>query len=111
MIDHSLYPDVAGPDDLPDVLDTDEARADYVQRVCGAWDFDVYPERETFETLRDWRDVFDHFPLAHSPAYHEFRRRFGWPPVPVVRNPMVRLTYEALDRAEGREPDECAQWV
>ena len=111
MIDHSLYPDVAHPDDLPDVLETDEDRADYVLRVCGAWDFDIYPEPETFATLREWREVFDRFPLAHSPAFHEFRRRFGWPAVPVVGGETARMTYEALDRAEGREPDECLRWV
>ncbi len=101
-IDHSVYPDV---DELPDALDTKYQKADYIQRICAAWDFDVFPEPDTFRLLRGWQDVFDEFPMNESPAYHTFRRLFGWPDVPMQRNPFVRLTHEVLDRAEGRGPD------
>lgn len=65
-MDSSLYPDMDSP---PLELKTDEERADYVARVCAAWDFGVLPERETFEMLRGWKDVFARFPIEDSPAY------------------------------------------
>ncbi len=48
-------------------------RADYVHRVCAAWDFGIVPEVLTFRLFRAWRDIFDRYPLPHSPAYHAFR--------------------------------------
>jgi hypothetical protein len=107
-IDQSLYPEYADP---PETLGTQEERADYVHRVCSAWDFDIYPERDTFALLRTWKDVFDRFPMPESPAYHTFRQIFGWEDVPLVKNPHVRLTYEILDRLEGREPDPFVRLV
>lgn len=104
-IDYSVYPDVSDASELPDALVTMEDKADYIERICAAWDFDIYPERETFALLRTWKDVFDRFPMPESPAYHTFRRLFAWEDVPFVRNPTVRLTHEILDRLEGREPD------
>ncbi len=76
-MDRSVYPDVETPVQLVDEYD----RADYVARICGAWDFDLLPTRETFIMLRGWRDVFDRFPLPDSPAYAAFRTIFGWPPI------------------------------
>ncbi len=105
-LDLSVYPDV-DPSELPERLDTDAQKADYVERICSSWDFDVYPEPATFALLRDWKTVFDNYPLAHSPAYHTFRRLFGWEDVPFEKNDFVRLTHEVLDRAEGRGPDPC----
>ena len=34
-LDHSVYPDL---DELPTRLDSMEAKADYVHRICSAWD-------------------------------------------------------------------------
>ena len=107
-IDYSVYPDVS---ELPEILATEEQKADYIHRLCAAWDFDIYPEKETFTLLRGWKEVFDRYPIPESPAYHTFRQIFGWEDVPLVRNASVRLTYEILDRLEGREPDACLRFV
>ncbi|GAB4464987.1 MAG: hypothetical protein OHK0029_35330 [Armatimonadaceae bacterium] len=107
-LDHSVYPDV---DDLPSELVSDDEKADYLHRICSAWDFDIYPEQETFALLRTWKDIFDRYPIPESPAYHTFRQIFGWESVPIVPNPAVRLTYEIFDRLEGREPDPCLRFV
>lgn len=109
-IDHSLFPDVAMP---PVELHTPEEKADYLHRVCAAWDAKLHPEPETFELLRTWQDIFDHFPLPYSPAYHAFREWFGWPlgPAPDSSLPLSRLTYEDRDYREGREKDPCEGMV
>ena len=104
-IDHSLYPDTAAPEDLRDEL----VAADYVQRVCGAYDFGIVPSDPVLDTLRGLRAVFDHFPLPASPAYHALRRLFGWPEVPSL--PPMRLRYELFDLREGRGPDPCLNFV
>ncbi|WP_156427154.1 hypothetical protein [Leptolyngbya sp. NIES-2104] len=52
-------------------------QADYVARICGAWDFGIIPTPETFLLFSTWREVFDGFPLLHSPAYAAFRSGFG----------------------------------
>jgi len=108
-IDHSVYPDV---DDPPDRLETDYDRADYIQRICAAWDFHILPEPQTFELFAGWKDIFDRFPLAISPAYHAFRAWFGWEPVAVpsgLTGPMPY--YVRLDRLEGRPPDPCENMI
>ena len=104
-IDHSLYPDTAAPDDLRD----ERVAADYVQRVCGAYDFGIVPSAAVLATLRGLRPVFDRFPLPASPAYHALRRLFGWPAVQSV--PPARLRYELFDLREGRAPDPCIALV
>src|SRR3989442_11548851 len=100
-IDHSLSPDTAAPDDLRDEL----VAADYVQRVCGAYDFGIVPSAAVLDTLRGLRAVFDHFPLPALPAYHALRRLFGWPAIQSV--PPARLRYELFDLREGRAADPC----
>lgn len=100
-IDHSVYPDLDVP---PQRLATPEERADYVHRICAAWDFGIVPERETFALFRAWREVFDRFPLPHSPAYHAFRSWFGWPRA--QKGTLLETTAERLDRREGRS-DPC----
>jgi len=108
-IDHSVYPDV---DEPPVALETPEARADYVHRVCAAWDFHIHPEPETFELFSHWRDVFDRFPLPASPAYHAFRAWFGWEPLDVSPNLAGPTPYYVhLDRIEDRPPDPCEQLI
>lgn len=104
-IDPTVYPDLQQP---PTRLDAIEDRADYVHRVCAAWDFRIHPDRETFALFSQWREVFDRFPLPLSPAYHTFRWWFGWPPVELplgLRGPLPY--YERLDEREGRAPDPC----
>jgi hypothetical protein len=105
VIDQSLYPDR----EPPRSLDAAEDKADYLARVCGAFDFGISPEAATLDLLRGWREVFDRFPLAHSPAYHALRALFGWAPVDsltFLREPLYRV----LDAEEGRE-DGCEDRV
>jgi hypothetical protein len=105
MIDHSVYPDL---DDPPDRLETAEQKADYLARVCGAWDFGFPPTIATLALMGDWRDVFDRFPLRHSPSYAAFRSIFGWEPIPGAS--LLRARYEEIDAREGRQ-DPCADEV
>ncbi len=98
MIDHSVYPDVRHGDDFEDDYD----RADYVHRICTAWDFGVPPEAYTVTLLRNWRDVFDHFPIAPSPAYHAFRAHFGWPAL-TMELCVAPAHWETLDALEDRQ--------
>ena len=51
-LDHSVYPDM---DEPPAVLETDEAKADYVHRICAAWDYGVIPTRKPSRSLPDGR--------------------------------------------------------
>lgn len=106
-IDHSVYPEF---DEPPDVLETDFDKADYVHRVCTAWDFYIHPEAETFELFRGWKDIFDRFPVPTSVGYHTFRMIFGWEP---VANPFPGFTpqWEILDGLEGRGPDPCESMI
>lgn len=108
-IDQSVYPDLdVPPIDLPD----DFAKADYLHRVCTAWDFGVVPERAAFDLFGNWRSIFDRFPVVCSPAYHALRATFGWEPVarpPELHAPTLR--WEHLDRIEGRGPDPCENLI
>ena len=109
FIDQSVYPD---RDEPPAVLDTVEAKADYVHRICSAWDYGVHPEPETFTLLARWKDTFDRHPIPTSPAYHAFRAWFGWEPSPVPPGllfPIPRWVH--LDRLEGRDEDPCAGMI
>jgi hypothetical protein len=76
VIDPSVYPDVEHENEFEDGYD----RADYVQRICAACDFGVPPDRDTVALFRDWRDVFDRFPIPDSPSYHALRAHFAGPP-------------------------------
>lgn len=108
-IDGSVYPDLDPP---PASLDTPEEKADYVHRVCAAWDYGVPPSDETIRLFAGWREVFDRFPCITSPAYHAIRLWFCWPPVPVspgLHPPTPR--YREYDRLEGRGEDPCEGWI
>jgi hypothetical protein len=106
MLDHSVYPDVCP---APDELSTLADRADYVHRICSAFDFGVFPERADWERFASWQDVFDTFPLPHSPAYHTFRARYGWPAVPRGTSGLMP-GWRAQDLREGRI-DPCESTV
>lgn len=108
-IDQSVYPEL---DDPPEALDTVEDRADYIQRICAAWDFYVHPEPETFALFSKWKEIFDRFPLPTSPAYHAFRAWFGWDAVLVPAGlPPPTPLYVHLDRLEGRDEDPCSSMI
>lgn len=106
MIDYSVFPDV---DELPTDFSSLEAKADYLTRVCGAWDFGMVPTLETFELFATWQDAFDRFPLTTSAAYAAFRSWYGWSPIP--GDPPLLADYERLDRWEGRTKDPCFHLV
>jgi hypothetical protein len=97
-LDGSVYPDREPPSDLQ----TLEEKADYLARICGAFDNGVGPETYTLKLLSNWKDVFDRFPLKGSPAYHALRSYFGWEPVERLRW-FGTPAYIKLDRMEGRE--------
>jgi hypothetical protein len=108
-LDHSVFPDL---DELPDELPDSAARADYVQRICTAWDFGIHPDQQTFALFSAWREIFDRFPSLTSPGYHAMRAWFGWPALPYpkgVVGPTPRWAH--LDRIEGRDDDPCEQLV
>jgi hypothetical protein len=109
FIDSSVYPDV---DEPPTVLETLEAKADYVHRICSAWDYGVHPEPETFALFACWKDVFDRYPIPLAPAYHAFRAWFHWEPYPRppgLLPPIPRWVH--LDRLEEREADPCERMI
>lgn len=100
-LDHSLYPDTAPPSGPLSI----EEKADYLDRVCAAFDHGVVPEDETLRELRTWKDVFDRFPVSGSSAYHALRACYGWEAVeqaPFFQQPV----YLKFDRLEGRS-DSC----
>jgi len=101
VIDHSVYPDIEHADGFDDDFD----RADYIHRICTAWDFGVPPEPYTVDLFRDWHDVFDRFPIVTSPAYHAFRAYFRWPAVPIETS-LSTAQWELLDKLEDRD-DPC----
>jgi hypothetical protein len=108
-LDQSVYPEM---DEPPSVLETVEAKADYVHRICSAWDYGVQPAPDTFELLATWKEVFDRFPVLTSPAYHTFRAWFRWDPLPFPVNvspPTPR--YMHLDRQERRDEDPCERMI
>lgn len=105
IIDTSLYPDR----EPPSRLEAPEEKADYLHRVCGAFDYGLPPTGDTLKELRHWKDVFDRFALPASPAYHTLRSLYGWeeaPRLPYLGKPH----YQVLDELEGRS-DDCEWWV
>ncbi len=108
-VDESVYPEMDNP---PVVLETAEDKADYVHRICTAWDYGVHPEPETFTLLAGWKDVFDRYPVLTSPAYHAFRAWFRWESFPFPANiPLPTPRYVHLDRLEGRDDDPCERMI
>lgn len=95
-IDGSVYPDL---DRVPTELKTDSDRADYVHRVCGAWDHGIPPTDATVKLFSGWKRIFDDFPIAGSASYHAFRSLNGWEPVGAD---LMEAGFERSDRREGR---------
>jgi hypothetical protein len=105
IIDRSVYPDVQPPAGLVRF----EERADYLHRICAAFDFGIIPEESDWTEFAGCREVFDRFPLPDSPRYHTFRQWYGWEPVPVERRPGIPA-WKAADQREGRV-DPCEDMV
>jgi chromosome condensin MukBEF complex kleisin-like MukF subunit len=81
-IDGSLYPDT----EVPETLDTVEARIDFISRLCSAWDFGILPYLETIKEIRkeDWRTAVDECRLLTSPTYHLLREWHDLEPLPYL---------------------------
>jgi hypothetical protein len=108
-VDGSVYPDLDAP---PRSLDSSEDRADYVHRICAAWDYGVQPDAATVALFSGWKDVFDRFPIVTSPAYHAIRLWFGWAPVAAPAGLHQAIPrYVEYDRIEGRRADPCEEWI
>ena len=105
IIDRSVYPDV----EPPTALTSPEARADYLHRICAAFDFGIFPEETDWATFAEWKEIFDRFPLSDSPGYHAFRHWYGWEPVPVQKR-LGTPPWKVADLHEGRE-DGCEEMV
>lgn len=104
-IDTSLYPDERAPSDLSD----ERVAADYVHRVCGAYDFGIPPSPGVVATLRMLRPIFDKYPVSGSIGYHALRRWFGWEELASPVPPVLRC--EQRDLLEGRALDPCLQQI
>ncbi len=105
-LDHSVYPDISPP---PVDLPTPEDKADYVLRICGAFDFGIFPERDDWLLFAGWKEIFDRFPLPYSPGYHTFRSRYGWEPA-ARESHGLSPGWKAQDMREGRI-DPCEEMV
>jgi len=78
--DASLYPDV----DMPDMDNADKYdRADYLHRFCSDADWGIVPLYQHVQAFatKEWKTVFDEFPVITSGAYHALRELFGWEPI------------------------------
>lgn len=107
ILDHSVYPDISPP---PDDLPTPEDKADYIHRICSAFDFGIYPGRSDWELFAGWKDVFDRFPLPYSPAWHTFRSKYRWEDGPREYDFGVHAPWKDQDLVEGRT-DPCEEMV
>lgn len=108
-MDYSVYPDIFGQVNL----DSDEAKADYVHRICAAWDFGVLPTDETFELFRNWEHIFRKYPYHSSPAYQAFQEYYGWE---LVNDPSIycglKDYWKEQDNIDGRNlPDLCENTI
>jgi len=103
-VDYSVYPD----QELVS-LDTDQHKADYLHRVCAAWDFGILPTEDTFKLFANWEHIFRKYPCYSSPAYQAFQEYFGWE---LLDDPNVyyglKDYWKEVDHIDGRcYPDPC----
>ena len=113
-LDGSVYPDLDHP---PNSLNDEAERADYLLRICAAWDYGIVPVEDTIALMKNWApSFFDRHRLVHSPAYHALRWCLGLAPLPLdgfVEGSEVLLVepdYLLQDRREGRS-DPCEALV
>jgi hypothetical protein len=87
-IDSTLYPDT----EPPEALETMGDRADFVARLCSAWDFGLLPYPETVDEIRRprWREAVETCRLLTSPTYHLLRTWHGLETLPYLG---ARLAY------------------
>jgi len=106
ILDHSVYPDIHPP---PKDLPSAEDKADYLHRICGAFDFGIFPEPADWEQFAGWKEIFDRFPLPDSPGYHAFRAWYRWEPVKPERR-LGLPHWKTIDQRDGRH-DPCEEMV
>lgn len=104
-VDGSVYPDEAPPQNFLTLAQ----KADYVHRLMAAFDYGLPPDAATLRLLRNWRDVFDAFPLQSSPGYHALRALYRWPEISRAPFPHPPA-YLQQDAREGRS-DGCEHRV
>jgi len=77
-LDGALYPDTV----IPDALETNPERVDFLARLCAAWDIGFLPNADTIAEIRraDWAPAVEACRLLTSPAYHLLRRWHGLSP-------------------------------
>ncbi len=89
-IDGALYPEIDPPEDLVDEAD----KADFLSRLCAAWDFGTLPDPGLVAQVRkpEWRDAVDGCRLLTSPVYHLLRKWHNLPVLPYLgqKIPMIR---------------------
>ena len=81
-LDGALYPDMDPPEELHALA----KQADFLARLCSAWDFGLLPNTETVTEIRraEWREAVDTCRLLTSPTYHLLRSWHGLPPLPYL---------------------------
>jgi len=58
-------------------------------------------------SVREWKDIFDRFPILDSPAHHAIRAYFHWERfTPRYRNTGWKPGWEIQDLREGRPRDQ-----
>ena len=79
-IDTALYPELDTP---PQQLLTVDDQADFIARMCGAWDFGIYPFPETITEVRkpEWREAVDRCQLHTSHTSYLLREWHGLSPL------------------------------
>lgn len=74
---------------MPDMETADKYdRADYLHRFCSDADWGIPPFSQQVQALasKDWKKIFDEFPIVRSESYHALRDLFGWEPVRVKKD-------------------------
>lgn len=78
--DYSLYPE----EELPQLPTSVTEKADFLARLCAAWDFGILPYPETVAEIRQahWREAVAECQLLTSIAYHILREWHQLPELP-----------------------------
>ncbi len=81
-LDGALYPET----DIPEALETQAERVDFLARLCAAWDFGILPRQATVTEIRkpEWAPAVEACRLLTSPAYHLLRRWHHLPSLPYL---------------------------
>ena len=80
--DYSLYPE----EDAPQPPTSLTEKADFIARLCAAWDFGILPYPETVAEIRQthWQEAVEECQLLTSIAYHIVRQWHQLPELPYL---------------------------